>query len=388
MAGKQESYDYVNSVRDLSGAFEIVMKNIPIMASLVGTPFIGLDGQPIVAKATKHEWLEDLAAPQAFTVNATRNVAGGTLVLTSTSGVKAGMVFGFRSALGASKTVQLRVTSVTDGTDLAVTVYAGSTDVQLVATDVAFLIGSPKNESSDPSADSGYEPTAKFNYTQIFDRTAKVSKTSEAVKIYGIESALNYQVKRQLMDLAYEMNNAIIYGRKVLRDGSNPGSMDGILAILEAASGNQVDASAADITPSLLNDAFEQGFANGATSMRTLICAENQARKISGFNVAGNNPIVTRDERVAGSYVTSFVSDLPIGGQGQISQIVVDPNFPKDKIVLVDTNDIGVVPLRSFTDENAAAPGADYYSRRVLGEYTLELRNAATKHMVIKNLGL
>jgi len=258
----------------------------------------------------------------------------------------------------------------------------------LVATDVAFLIGSPKNESSDPSADSGYEPTAKFNYTQIFDRTAKVSKTSEAVKIYGIESALNYQVKRQLMDLAYEMNNAIIYGRKVLRDGSNPGSMDGILAILEAASGNQVDASAADITPSLLNDAFEQGFANGATSMRTLICAENQARKISGFNVAGNNPIVTRDERVAGSYVTSFVSDLPIGGQGQISQIVVDPNFPKDKIVLVDTNDIGVVPLRSFTDENAAAPGADYYSRRVLGEYTLELRNAATKHMVIKNLGL
>jgi len=162
------------------------------------------DGQPIVAKATKHEWLEDLAAPQAFTVNATRNVAGGTLVLTSTSGVKAGMVFGFRSALGASKTVQLRVTSVTDGTDLAVTVYAGSTDVQLVATDVAFLIGSPKNESSDPSADSGYEPTAKFNYTQIFDRTAKVSKTSEAVKIYGIESALNYQVKRQLMDLAYE----------------------------------------------------------------------------------------------------------------------------------------------------------------------------------------
>jgi len=390
MAGYQASYDYANTIRDLSEAFKIIVKQIPTLSALIGAPIVGMDGNPIVARATKHEWLEDTASPQSFTVNDTRAIAGGTLVLTSTVGVKAGMVFGFRSALGASKTVQLIVSSVTNGTDLAVAVYGGSTDVQLVATDVAFLIGTPKNESTSPDPVNGYEPTAVYNYTQIFDRTAKVSKTAEAVRLYGIASALDYQVTHQLWRLAYEMNNAIIYGRRVLRDGSNPGSMNGILAYMEAVSGNQVDASGAAISPSLLNDGFEQGFANGATAMRTIVCAENQARKISGFNSSGNNPIITRDEKMAGSYVTSFVSDLPIGGQGQVSQIVVDPNFPKDKVLLLDVSQIGVVPLqgRQFTDVDAAGNGDDFFARRVLGEYTLEFRNAATNHIELKNLEL
>ena len=390
MAGKQLSYDYVNDVRDLSNAFEIIVKQIPVLSSLVGTPLIGLDGNPVVAKNTKHEWLEDSAAPRTFTVNATRNIAGATLVLTDTSDVKAGMVLAFESALGASKTVQLFVDSVDSATDLTVSVYAGSTDVQLVATDVAKLIGTPKNESTSPSPDNGFEPGTAFNYTQIFDRTAKVSKTSQAVKMYGIEDTLNYQVQRQLLDLGYELNNALIYGRKVERSASNPGSMDGILAILEAGSDNQVDASGAAISPSILNDAFEQGYGNGATQMNTIICNTNQARKISAFNTTGNNPIVTRDERQAGSYVVSFVSDLPIGGQGQVSQIIVDQNFPKDKVGLLDVGKIGLVPLegRTFADENAAGNGDDYWARRVLGEYTLQLRNANESHMEITDLAL
>lgn len=390
MAGKQLSYDYVNRKRDLSDLFQIIVKSIPVLSALMGAPLIGLDGRPIVAKATKHEWLEDSTSPQNFTVNATRAPAGGTLVLTSTTGVKAGMVFAFSSALGASKTVQLIVDTVTNGTDLAVSVYAGSSDVQLIATDVAKLIGTPKNESTSADPDAGNEPTTKYNYTQIFDRTAKVSKTAEAVKLYGIESALNYQVGFQLDRLAREVNNALIYGRRVERDLTNPGSMNGILATMEAYSDNQVAAGGADISPTLLNDAFEQGFSNGATSMRTLVCAENQARKVSAFNTTGNNPIVTRDEKVAGSYVTSFVSDLTIGGQGQIAQIVVDPNFPKDKILLLETEKIGLVPLetRGFTDENAAQNGDDYYARRILGELTSQMRNAEDSHMEISGLGL
>ncbi len=391
MAGNQLSYDYTNVKRDLSDAFAIIVKSIPVVSSLMGAPLIGLDGAPIVAKATKHEWLEDSVSPQTFTVNATRAPAGGTLVFTSTVGVKVGMVFAFTSALGASRTVQLVVDTVTNATDLAVSVYAGSTDgVNLIATDIAKLISLPKNESTDPDPDLGTEPTAKFNYTQIFDRTAKVSKTSESVKLYGIESALNYQVEYQLRQLAYDINNTMIYGRKVVRAAGDPGSMDGILAIMEAQSDNQVDASAADVSPSILNDAFEQGFANGASGMKTLLCAENQARKISGFNTSGNNPVVQRDEKVAGSFVTTYVGDLPIGENGQISKIVVDPNFPKDKILLLDDSKIGLVPLegRGFTDENAATNGADYYARRVLGEFTLQLQNANESHMEITNLGL
>lgn len=390
---KEASYDYVNVVRDLSDAFQLIVKKVPVLSALVGAPLVGLDGNPLKATSTKHEWLEDVMSPQGWTVNATRNIAGGTLVLVSTTGIKVGMVLGFESADGATKTVQLIVTAVTNGTDLAVSVYGSSTDVQLVATDVVKLVGLPKAESTTADPSDGYEPTAEYNYTQIFDRTAKVSLTAEAVKKYGIESAIDYQVERKLLELAYEMNNAIIYGRRVQRTGSTPGttgSMGGLLYFLQAASGNKVDASGAAISPTLLNNAFELGLDNGATNMRTLLCNVNQARKISAFNTTGNNPIVTQDSKSAGSFVLRFVSDIPMGDAGMVSQIVVDQNFPKDKIALVDVEKLGVVPLvdRQFTDKDATLPGADYIARRVLGEYTMEVKNAANAHVLIEDLDL
>lgn len=390
---KEASYDYVNLVRDLSDAFQLIVKKVPVLAALVGAPLVGLDGNPLKATATKHEWLEDVMSPQGWTVNATRNIAGATLVLVSTTGIKVGMVLGFESADGATKTVQLVVTAVTNGTDLAVSVYGSSTDVQLVATDVVKLVGLPKAESTTADPSDGYEPTVEYNYTQIFDRTAKVSLTAEAVKKYGIESAIDYQVERKLLELAYEMNNAIIYGRRVQRTGTTPGttgSMGGLLYFLQAASGNKVDASGAAISPTLLNNAFELGLDNGATNMRTLLCNVNQARKISAFNTTGNNPIVTQDSKSAGSFVLRFVSDIPMGDAGMVSQIVVDQHFPKDKIALVDVEKLGIVPLvdRQFTDKDATLPGADYVARRILGEYTMECKNAANAHVLIEDLDL
>lgn len=386
------SYDYQLNVRDLSNAFIEIVKKIPVLAALVGAPLMGLDGQPLMATNTKHEWLEDVMTPQEWTVNNTRSTSGGTLVLVSTVGIKAGMVLGFESAAGASKTVQLIVTTTPSSpTDVAVAVYGSSTDVQLVATDVVKLISIPKAESTDPDPTDGYEPTPEYNYTQIFDRTAKVSATAEMVKKYGIGSALNYQVAKKLKELAYELNNSIIYGRRVQRTGTTPGttgSMGGLLYFLEAASGNEVDASGNDLSQGILNDGFELGMANGADNMRTLLCNVNQARKISAFNTSGTNPLIMRDEKTAGSFVMQFVSDIPVGSNGMISQIVVEPNFPKDKIALIDTSKVGIVPLRGFTDKDATPNGADYYARRVLGELTMEVKNAANSHVILSNVKL
>jgi hypothetical protein len=390
---KEVSYDYQNTVRDLSDAFQLIVKRIPVLAALVGAPLMGMDGKPLLATATKHEWLEDVMSPQTWTVNGTRNIGGATLVLTSTTGVKVGMVLNFEAATGASKTVQLVVTAVTNSTDLAVSVYASSTDVQLVATDVAKLVALPKAESTEADATDGYEPSTAYNYTQIFDRTAKVSLTAEAIKKYGIESAIDYQVERKLLELAYELNNSIIYGRRVQRTGTTPGttgSMGGLLYFLEQASGNKIDAAGAEVSPDVLNDAFEQGIGNGGNNMKTLLCNIAQARKLSAFNTTGNNPLIFRDERSAGSYVQRFVSDIPIGENGMISQIVVDQSFPKDKIALIDTEKVGVIALkdRQFTDKDATPNGADYVARRILGELTMEVKNAANSHMLITDLHL
>jgi hypothetical protein len=381
MAGKQLSYDYLNQKRDLSDAFLQVIQKAPVVRALLGD-------MSVEATNKKHEWLEDVVSPKAWTVNATRNLAGAKLTLVTTAAIEVGMVLGFETAAGVSKTVQLEVTAIDSGTVLSVSVYGGTTDVQLVATDAVFLVGKPKNESTSPDPNDGYEPTTEYNYTQIFDRTAKVSKTAEFETKYGLlQKTLDYQISRHLLDMGYEMNNAMIYGTRVERDLTNPGSMGGLLSYLENGTGNQIDAASAALTTGLLNDAFETGTGNGADNLSTILCNSNQARKISAFNTSGNNPVVMRDDNRAGNYVLEFVSDLPIAG-GLISRVVVDRNFPKDKIAIIDTSRIGLVPMsgRNFSDENAAGNGDDFFAKRVLGEFTMQMKNASESHMLIHTL--
>jgi len=149
-----------------------------------------------------------------------------------------------------------------------------------------FLLSRPKNEATVADPDAGYEPTVEYNYTQIFDRTAKVSLTSLEVPKYGIGGALNYQVERQLKDIAYEMNRAMLRSPRVLRAVGENGTMGGIMRFLQAATGNAVDGLGAGIDQTMINNAVEIGNGNGATNMTTLLCNPVQARKISAFNVS------------------------------------------------------------------------------------------------------
>lgn len=393
---KEFSYEYQNDVRDLSDVFLTVVKQVPALAVLLGAPLLGVDGQPIVATNTKHEWLEDSIAPKGWTVNATRNIAGATLVFTSTVGVREGMVIRFESATGASKTVQLVVTDVNvNGTDLTVSVYGGSTDVQLVQGDVAKLVSLPRGESTDADADDNKEPTTQHNFTQIFDKTAKVSRTAMAKKLYGINATvgqvLNYQVQQQLIQLGYEIGSQLIYGRRVERTGNTPttrGSFGGILYFMQQASGNKIDGSGNPISPDMINDGFELGLSNGATNMSVFVCAPNQARRVSKFNTTGNNPIVIRTDQTAGSFVSQFQSDIPVGGDAQRSIILVDQSFPKDKVLLMDPSKSRFVPYANgaFSDKDATPNGADYVQRRILGEYTYEFKNAAESHILFEDV--
>lgn len=153
------------------------------------------------------------------------------------------------------------------------------------------------------------------------------------------------------------------------------------MRFLKNAAGNSVDAASSAISQTIMNNAFELFHNNGGMNVSLIVCHPVQARKISAFNTTGNNPQVRREDTTTGSYVTTYVSD-----QGDIVQILADRNFDKDKIALLDMTRIQVVPLRPFQDSNAANNGDDFEARRILGEYTLEVRNAANCHTYIYGL--
>ena len=76
------------------------------------------------------------------------------------------------------------------------------------------FVARPQNEKTSASPDVGFEPSAEFNYTQIFTRTACVSGSALSTGMYGINRDLNglmaFQLQKHLIDIAYEVERSMI----------------------------------------------------------------------------------------------------------------------------------------------------------------------------------
>jgi hypothetical protein len=369
------SYEYQNGVRSVVEIFDQLRASFPTLISLVPT---GTD-----CTATKCEWLEDSLSPVATTIASFDTDGDGTGInLTSTAGMRAGAILRFTTVADVSRTELVQITSVDSATDLTVVRdYGSTTGVTLVVGDKVYLTSSPLNEKTTASSQAGQEPDMAYNYTQIFERVADISRTAQAINIYGLGNALDYQVQVKLTEIMREMNAALLHGVRVARSSSAQGTAGGLLSYM--ASGN-IETTGGVISSTILNNMLEAIFDDGGFSNNyAIVCAENQARKISALNTSGSNPMVTKVEsdRNLGGYISQFTGDLPVMN-GFNAKIVVDPNMLKDQVAIVDLNKVEIAWLASsrLNDVDSTPPGADYFSRRILGEATFRIKNGTKAH--------
>lgn len=386
--GITNSYDFLNNVRSVNDVFFQMVADSPTLLSL-----INYSSEP--ARGTKHEWLEDSLTPTASAITSFDTDGDGTGVnVASTAGFLAGDIIRFETSTGATETEVALIASVDSATDLTITRdYGGSTGVTLVVGDVVKLLTRPIAESTDPGTGDSQEPLTNFNYSQIFKETAQLSKTEAAIDNYGfssIEAKLNYQVATKMKTLMYQMENSVIYGRRVARSASNKGTMGGILQYL---AGGNVTAVGGALTATVLNNLIEDVYSSGGFSSNyAILVNEKQARKISGLNApnVSNSPVRTSiNDRSYGGFINRFVADLPVQN-GFSANVVVSPIFPKDQLAFVDMSMINLkhLPGREFQypTEDANVPGADYYRRQIIGEYTLEVMNGTKAHGLLTGL--
>ena len=367
------AYDFQNIERDLSDALDMIVQAEPTLISLLPS-----DGPP--AMALKHEWGQDRMVPEDDSLN-------GAIVdaVATTWTVANGAAFISDMVVAIEGSDEVVLVTAVSGDDLTVQRgYGGSTAEAQADGTVLHIVSRPRPDGTDAGDDPGQAPSTDFNHTEIFDFTAKVGLQAQAVAQYGIANQLDYRVQHGLSIVTRRMNRSIIYGRRVAAaDGVN-GSMGGFLQFVKQPGGVAVDAAGAALSPALLNDTIETIVKRGGRPT-VLWCNTNQARKITGFNVA--NLQVDRGDQQTGNAVYRFVNDLPMG---IITTIVVDQNFPKDKIGMPDTTRMRRVALNNhqMTDMDATQNGAAYVARRLYGSYTLEVRNALDAHGLIENLAL
>ena len=377
-----------SSIRE---AFEIVMKKSPTILSLIP---IAVDRY---AQNHKHEWLEHSQAPQSWTVNGASALAAAAVTLDSNTGVEVNDILRFETSAGASVSVKVRVTAVNgNGTEISVTRLG--VDAEIPDNAVAYLVARPKETGSDESIKAGTAPTNAYNFTQIFRQdfaltrsqlqTAMRGLATEAERLNKEYSLIDFATTQALQSAAWELAGSVIYGHREERSNSLNGSMGGILHYM-AEKNATLDAGANAITAAIINNAVEAAGADGALggSLDVLVAHPTQARKISAFNTVNNQPQIQQGSVQAGSYVARFQSDLGGSNGGQLSTIVVDRNFPKDKVALINSANLEIVPMsrdlfkRTQTSDYRKDSG-DRNTYKVLGELTMEVRNAETMRLI------
>ena len=372
MANNELSYDYSEQRRDLNDEMMVTVAAMPT--------FLGELATAQAATRKTHEWQDDHIDPETDPVAAGGGVDASATALTVTAGGKfsAGMV------LVPGNGGERVLVSAVAGNVLTISRGYGSTVAAAIAdATVMRIVGRPLKESTDPGeGDPGREPILYQNYVQKEDHLCRVSRDAQAIAVYGVGDALNYKVEDGMQKLARRLNNASIYGVPVQPSEGVPGAMGGVLHYVNKY-GSPVDAAAAALNSTLINDALEAVAAQGGLP-NVLVCNTHQARVLSGF--LSDKMQIVQGETSRGGAVYQFIGDLPMG---MVQRVVVDINWPTNAVGIIDTGKLRLNPwMGGAFDEDATPPGADYVQRRLWSQYTLEVRNPESAHGLITNLAI
>lgn len=376
---QQTSDLFQNKLRSFDAELAVLIAQQPSLISLLASP--AADGRVAIRSRStvtqhRHEFTELAMSPEQFEVNGAHTYGDTTLSLVDATGAVEGMILAFEG------TDELARVSQVAGSVITVARGYGDTTKKAPLADgmLVRVVSIPRPEGSDPDPDANKVASVNYNFTEIFDDTYKVSGTTVNTDLGGIQSIINTNAMQSMLKVTRRLNMATIYGYRVQRSQTERGSMGGILQFVT----NKINAAGQALSQKIINDGIETIFSNGGAPT-ALVCNTNQARRIAAFYA--NQLLVLRGDETSGSSVQQFQSDLP---NGVITTIVVEPNFPRTKVGILDMNKIYLEFMqgRGLMEKDATLPAADAISRRLLCEATLEVLNGDAAHAIIENLAV
>ena len=331
-----------------------------------------------------HYWNEIALNDQFVTLNNGGTVgAADTSCVVSSAGIirKGALLKPVDTAPGTAEIIQVTAVS---GTTLTISRgYGGTTATTHADGSTLTIIGMPLQEASDIQTDVTKVPSVGTNYTQIFERSITISRNQMKRRMAAIHDFLAQSLHDRTMELKRELELALIHS---VKSGSNPAgtdsvyrSFDGLLALITNAVSTS-EAMSSTVFDTQVKNLIDNGAAD-AQSKLVLVAPTVIRQTISGFQ-ASNRRLVESDVKV-GHYVEQIVSDLgPVVDVVTSNYLGAGAASPWTSILL----DTSRCSLKPFADDTfklmAATDWVDGIKRRVLGEYTVELRNGSKAHYV------
>ena len=368
-----KSYSLANKRRDLSASLDVVI------AGMIG--FISLfvkSGKK--AKNPKHEWLQDAIIGRAIAII---SVVDSTATVSEDDNAKI--------AVGTTFVIKddpalFKVTGKPTATTFTFALVAahGSATTTLVADNECDIVSTPMKEGTGNGDGEGVHRAVgkDNNCTQIFRKEATVSGTAIETDTYdNVENNINQQTQFALLEVGQDLNRAAIHGHRQEVSDTQNGSLGGLYFFGTQEGGIAVDAGTAAISSGLINDGAQKIIAAGGTP-DVIVCSPGQARVISAENK--DKVVVYFKDESTGSFIGQVKSDIT----GKAMKIIADSDMPDGDVWVCDSKGFALVPMtgRDIHDTDATDKGFDGIKRIVLGEVTLEFRNAKQRLARIHNL--
>jgi len=327
-----------------------------------------------------HYWVEDVLNATKVTLTASYAAGDASITVASTAGIAVGALL-MNESVGKEEVMQ--VTAVTNSTTLAVSRGVGDSaaaaEASAGSTDTLRVIGQPKQEGDSNVNDVSVVRKRKSNTCQIFKKEVQISGTQMAVHMAGVPDEYNYQLAHRTLELRRELGMAVYAGVQITAGGAGGSdsvirSMDGLYNRVRRSDvgggATQLDTTSVAFSEDVINGLYQLIYAQGGEA-NFVVGTQQQMRKFS--SLYKDKIRLSPSDRQRGVFVTKFLTDM-----GVEVDLIIDRWAKDGAVTMGDERRLRLVPLkgRAWQAVPLAKQGDDFRGM-IVGEYTLEIRNAA-----------
>ena len=330
-----------------------------------------------------HYWNEDALNPDTVTVTASHASTDTSIALTSGQGVRAHVGDLMYQTDVAGTTELMQITAVATDT-LTVTRAYNSTTAASFASTASFALIRAEQEGSNIGADKSLTPAVLTNFTHIFsaeDIQVTGSQLARRMATVQMQDFIARQLSNRAIETKINLTRAFLYSEKSANAGNDSGptyrSMAGIRSQINAATGITFSTAGA-LSYATLNS-VNKSVVNNGVFPDLLVAGTDLVGSIASID--SSNRRLLESDRQAGYVVQEIVLN-----QGNSVRVVIDPRVKTGDCFLLSSERFHALPMNGrgmFVI--AAVDFTDAKKRRVLAEWTCELRNAGKAHAYLFN---
>jgi hypothetical protein len=259
------------------------------------------------------------------------------------------------------------------------------------------IVGNVQEENSDAPSGINYDPTKKFNYTQIFRNTMEISRTAIKTRLRTGEAVR--EAKREVLEYhSIEMEKAFWHGNRIetTLNGKPARSLGGVIEFIDSDNKKIADVDhATGVSMEHLEEYFYEIFRFGSDEKmglcgnRSLLTIQQIIRKNSDFQlISGVKEFGMRVARLITPFGEIVLKTMPLWNHNPGGINTTAYYGMESWLAVLDMTNVKYVHLKDSDTKWQPVlqdNGLDGMKSGYLSEVSLEVHHPKT-HFLIENL--